>query len=50
VAGLVVSYFWSLASGPAITLAAGAIYIASVLVGPVSGALWRLIPERRRIA
>jgi zinc/manganese transport system permease protein len=49
VAGLVVSYHWSLASGPAITLAAGAVYIASILVGPVSGALWRLVPERHRI-
>jgi zinc/manganese transport system permease protein len=50
VAGLIVSYHWSLASGPAITLAAGAAYVASVLIGPVSGALWRLLPERRRIA
>jgi zinc/manganese transport system permease protein len=48
-AGLVASYHWSLASGPAITLAAGAVYIVSILVGPVSGALWRLIPERRSI-
>jgi zinc/manganese transport system permease protein len=45
VAGLVVSYHWSLASGPAITLAAGAVYAASILVGPVSGALWRLFPR-----
>jgi zinc/manganese transport system permease protein len=50
VTGLLVSYHWSLASGPAITLAAGAAYVVSVLVGPVSGALWRLLPERRRIA
>jgi zinc/manganese transport system permease protein len=50
VTGLIVSYHWSLASGPAITLAAGAAYVASVLIGPISGALWRLLPERRRIA
>jgi zinc/manganese transport system permease protein len=50
VAGLVVSYHWSLASGPAITLAAGAAYVVSVLIGPVSGVLWRLLPEERRIA
>lgn len=50
VAGLIVSYHWSLASGPTITLAAGAAYVASVLIGPISGALWRLLPERRRIA
>jgi zinc/manganese transport system permease protein len=49
VAGLIVSYQWSLASGPAITLAAGLAYLVSVLVGPVSGALWRLIPGRQRI-
>jgi zinc/manganese transport system permease protein len=49
VAGLIVSYHWSLASGPAITLAAGVAYGVSILVGPVSGALWRLIPDRQRI-
>jgi zinc/manganese transport system permease protein len=49
VVGLVVSYHWSLASGPAIILAAGAAYVASILVGPVSGALWRLFPEGHRI-
>jgi zinc/manganese transport system permease protein len=49
VTGLIVSYHWSLASGPAITLAAGVAYVVSVLAGPVSGALWRLIPDRQRI-
>jgi zinc/manganese transport system permease protein len=50
VTGLIVSYHWSVASGPAITLAAGAAYVASVLIGPVSGAVWRLRPRGRRIA
>lgn len=50
IAGLIVSYHWSVASGPAIALAAGAAYVASVLVGPVSGAVWRLLPRRRRVA
>lgn len=48
--GLLVSYHLSLASGPSITLAAGAFYLVSVLVGPNSGALWRFLPRRHRIA
>ena len=50
VIGLLTSYHLSLASGPAITLAAGFAYIASILVGPVSGALWRLLPQGHRTA
>ena len=46
--GLIVSYHLSLASGPAITLAAGAFYIASIFVGPISGAVWRVLPQRHR--
>ncbi len=34
VAGLLVSYHLSIASGPAIILAAGAVYVVSLLVGP----------------
>lgn len=44
-AGLLVSYHHELPSGPAIILVAGAIYAASVLVGPVGGVASRL---RRR--
>jgi zinc/manganese transport system permease protein len=50
VAGLLVSYHYALASGPAITLAAGAAYATSILFGPVSGLFWRLLPQRHRTA
>ena len=48
--GLLASYHLSLASGPAITLCAGAAYLASILIGPISGVLWRIIPQRHRSA
>ncbi len=44
-AGLLLSYHHSLPSGPAIILAAGVCYVASLLVGPVDGLLSR--PTRR---
>jgi zinc/manganese transport system permease protein len=47
-AGLLVSYHASLASGPTITLSAGGFYIASVAFGPVSGLAWRALPARHR--
>jgi zinc/manganese transport system permease protein len=47
-AGLLVSYHASLASGPTITLSAGLVYIASVILGPVSGLVWRALPARHR--
>ena len=46
VAGLLVSYYASLPTGPAIVLAAGALYLASMLLGPRGGLVWRLIPAR----
>ena len=46
VAGLMVSYYASLPTGPAIVLAAGALYLASMLLGPRGGLVWRLIPAR----
>jgi zinc/manganese transport system permease protein len=49
VAGLLASYHLSIASGPAITLAAGAIYLASLFFGTVSGVVWNLVPRRHRI-
>jgi len=48
VAGLLISYHASLASGPTITLAAGCIYLLSVGLGPRSGLIWRAFPARHR--
>ncbi len=45
-AGLVLSYSQGLPSGPAIILAAGAIYVFSLLFGRVSGLVWRIMPRR----
>ena len=50
VAGLLVSYHFSAPSGPAITLAAGAAYIASLLFGPQGGLFWKLLPPKHRTA
>jgi zinc/manganese transport system permease protein len=50
VSGLLVSFHWQLASGPSITLSAGAIYMASVLAGPSGGLIWQLLPHRHRAA
>jgi zinc/manganese transport system permease protein len=49
-AGLLISYHWSLASGPAIILTAGAIYVASLIVAPRGVIVNRLKPQRHRIA
>jgi len=43
--GLLVSYHASLPSGPAITLAAGGLYLVSLLIGPEGGLLPRLLPR-----
>ncbi len=45
-AGLLVSYHANLPSGPAIILAAGALYGLSVLAGPVGGLIWLVVPRR----
>ncbi len=45
-AGLVMSYARGLPSGPAIILAAGTIYLLSLVFGRVSGLLWRVLPRR----
>ncbi|KAB2848789.1 MAG: metal ABC transporter permease [Hyphomicrobiaceae bacterium] len=49
-AGLVVSFHLSLASGPAIALAAGVAYIVSVFAGPSGGLIWELLPQRHHTA
>ncbi|MGE7413698.1 metal ABC transporter permease [Methylobacterium tarhaniae] len=46
VAGLLVSYYASLPTGPAIVLAAGLLYVVSMLLGPRGGLVWRLFPAR----
>ncbi|ACL60425.1 metal ABC transporter permease [Methylobacterium nodulans] len=46
VAGLLLSYYADLPSGPAIVLTAGALYLASMLLGSRGGLLWRLFPGR----
>jgi zinc/manganese transport system permease protein len=45
-AGLLISYHANLPSGPAIILVAGALYLLSVLFGPVGGLLWLAVPRR----
>lgn len=39
--GLLLSYHAELPSGPSIVLVSGAVYLASVFIGPVDGLLWR---------
>lgn len=46
VAGLLVSYHWSVPSGPSIVLVAGEIYIICLLCGPVNGVLTRKLKHR----
>ena len=46
ITGLILSYHLSLATGPAIILVAGAVYILSLLVGAAGGALLPLLPRR----
>lgn len=49
-AGLLASFHAELPSGPAITLAAGVIYLASALLGPRGALSQRARPHRHRIA
>src|SRR5271170_6844039 len=45
-AGLLLSFHANLPSGPAIVLAAGALYAISVVAGPVGGLIWAVLPRR----
>jgi zinc/manganese transport system permease protein len=45
-AGLVISQVASLPAGPTIVLAAGALYLLSVLIGPAGGLIWLAMPRR----
>ncbi|MFT3690168.1 metal ABC transporter permease [Paenirhodobacter sp.] len=46
VGGLVLSFVWALPSGPAITLSAGGIYLASLLLGRAGGIVPRFLPGK----
>lgn len=46
IGGLLVSYHADLPSGPSVILAAGALYVASLLTGANGGLLRRLLPRR----
>lgn len=45
-AGLLLSYHAAIPAGPAVTLAAGILYIGSVLFGRVGGVVWRAFPGK----
>jgi zinc/manganese transport system permease protein len=46
VAGLLVSYYANVPTGPAVILACGAFYLLSMLVGVKGGLLWGLMPRK----
>ncbi|MEM6728606.1 MAG: metal ABC transporter permease, partial [Pseudomonadota bacterium] len=46
VSGLLLSYHYSLPSGPAIILVAGGVYALSVFLGPVGGLVAQALPRR----
>ncbi|MEM9231680.1 MAG: metal ABC transporter permease [Pseudomonadota bacterium] len=46
IAGLLLSFHYSLPSGPAIILVAGIIYGVSVFIGPVGGLITQVLPRR----
>lgn len=45
-AGLLFAFHTHIPAGPAVTLAAGVLYIGSILFGPVGGLVWRVFPGR----
>jgi zinc/manganese transport system permease protein len=45
-AGLLLAFHAVIPSGPAVTLTAGALYVASVVLGPIGGLAWRIFPGR----
>jgi zinc/manganese transport system permease protein len=45
-AGLLLSYYANVPTGPAIILLCGAFYVVSMLFGPHGGLLWTLVPRR----
>jgi zinc/manganese transport system permease protein len=45
-AGLLLSYYANVPTGPAIILLCGAFYLVSMLLGPRGGLVWSLVPRR----
>jgi zinc/manganese transport system permease protein len=45
-AGLLLSYYANVPTGPAIILLSGAFYLVSMLLGPRGGLVWSLVPRR----
>jgi zinc/manganese transport system permease protein len=45
-AGLLLSFYANVPTGPAIILLSGAFYLVSMLLGPRGGLIWRLVPRR----
>jgi zinc/manganese transport system permease protein len=45
-AGLLFAFHAGIPSGPAVTLVAGALYVASILFGRVGGVIWQAFPGR----
>lgn len=45
-AGVLFAFHAGIPSGPAVTLAAGLLYAASVVFGPIGGLVWRAFPGR----
>jgi zinc/manganese transport system permease protein len=46
VAGLLLSYYANVPTGPAIVLLCGAFYLVSMLLGPHGGLVWNIVPRR----
>lgn len=46
IAGLLVSYYAKVPTGPAVILACGVFYVSSVLIGIRGGLLWGLVPRK----
>lgn len=46
ITGLLFSYFANVPTGPAVIVACGAFYIASMFIGIRGGVLWRLLPAK----
>jgi zinc/manganese transport system permease protein len=45
-AGLLLSYYANVPTGPAIILLSGALYLVSMVLGPRGGLIWSLVPRR----
>jgi hypothetical protein len=50
IAGLYLSYYVNVASGPAVVLVASALFLVAFLFAPGRGVIWSLVLPRRRFA